>query len=230
MRKVTTTIMTALVPTFRSSCSIAAAVLFHLKFLNGICRVWCRNFTWAALAFVSLVGLAQAAETVEQRAVTCFACHGEHGQSEMENTPSLGGQQAPYALIQLFMFREKLRTFDPMNEMTKSFTDDDLQKFSDFIAKLPKPQPPAETGDPARMQRGLALAQQNRCNSCHNADFSGKENVPRLANQREDYLAKTLSEYKDNSRHGYDGTMADVMGSVTKDQIVELAYYISHYR
>ena len=89
---------------------------------------------------------------------------------------------------------------------------------------------PAEVGDPARMQRGLALAQANRCNSCHNADFSGKENVPRLANQREDYLNKTLAEYKDNSRHGYDGTMADVMGSVTKEQIPDLAYYISHYR
>jgi cytochrome c553 len=183
----------------------------------------------ATLATASLASVS-AAETIEQRAVTCFACHGEHGQSEMENTPSLGGQQAPYALIQLFMFREKLRTFEPMNEMAKSFTDDDLQKFSDFIAKLPKPQPPPEIGDPARMQRGLALAQQNRCNSCHNADFSGKENVPRLANQREDYLNKTLGEYKDNSRHGYEGTMADVMGSVTKEQIPELAYYISHYR
>ena len=184
----------------------------------------------AGFAAASLAGLGHAAETVEQRAVTCFACHGEHGQSEMENTPSLGGQQSPYALIQLFMFREKLRTFEPMNEMAKSFTDDDLQKFADFIAKLPKPQPPAEVGNPARMQRGLALAQANRCNSCHNADFSGKENVPRLANQREDYLNKTLGEYKDNSRHGYDGTMADVMGSVTKEQIPELAYYISHYR
>ena len=35
---------------------------------------------------------------------------------------------------------------------------------------------------------------------------------------------------KDNSRHGYDGTMADVMGEVPKEQIPELAYYISHYR
>src|SRR5580700_3435077 len=190
-----------------------------------------RKITTMALALAfALLAPAKAAETIEQRAVTCFACHGERGQSEMENTPSLGGQQSPYALIQLFMFREKLRTFEPMNDMAKSFTDDDLQKFADFIAKLPKPQPPAEVGDPARMQRGLALAQANRCNSCHNADFSGKENVPRLANQREDYLNKTLSEYKDTSRHGYDGTMADVMGSVTKEQIPELAYYISHYR
>ena len=183
-----------------------------------------------ALAAASLAGSVNAAETIEQRAVTCFACHGEHGQSETENTPSLGGQQAPYALIQLFMFREKLRAFEPMNEIAKPFTDDDLQKFSDFIAKLPKPQPPADVGDPARMQRGLALAQANRCNSCHNADFSGKENVPRLANQREDYLNKTLSEYKDNSRHGYDGTMADVMGAVTKEQIVDLAYFIARVR
>ena len=61
-------------------------------------------------------------------------------------------------------------------------------------------------------QRALATATQHRCNSCHKADFSGAENVPRIANQREDYLAKTLREYKNNSRHGYDGTMADVMG------------------
>jgi cytochrome c553 len=182
-----------------------------------------------ALAFASLAFPASA-ETIEQRAVTCFACHGEHGQSETENTPSLGAQQAPYALIQLFMFREKLRTFEPMNDITKSFTDDDLQKFSDFLAKLPKPAPPADAGEPARMQRGQALAQQNRCNACHNPDFSGKENVPRIANQREDYLAKTLGEYKDNSRHGYDGTMADVMGSVSKEQIADLAYYIARVR
>jgi cytochrome c553 len=183
----------------------------------------------AALAFASLACSAAAA-TIEERAAACFACHGEKGQSATENTPSLGGQQAPYALIQLFMFREKLRAFEPMNEMAKGLTDDDLQKFSDFIAKLPKPAPPAEAGDPVRMQRGLALIQQHRCNNCHNADLSGKENVPRIANQREDYLAKTLGEYKDNSRHGYDGTMADVMQPVTKEQIADLAYYAAHVR
>jgi cytochrome c553 len=170
------------------------------------------------------------AETIEQRAAPCLACHGEHGQSETENIPSLGGQQAPYALIQLFMFREKLRVFEPMNEMVKPFSDDDLRTVSDFIAKLPKPAPPADTGDPARMQRAQAIATQNHCNSCHKADFSGGDNVPRIANQREDYLAKTLAEYKDNSRHGYDGTMADVMGSVTPDQIADLAYYIARVR
>jgi cytochrome c553 len=183
----------------------------------------------AALTFALVASLARA-ETIEERAAPCLACHGEHGQSETENTPSLGGQHPPYALIQLFMFREGLRVFDPMNEMAKPLTDDDLRLFSELIGKLPKPQPAAHTGDPARMQRGQVLVEQHRCNSCHNTDFSGKDNVPRIADQREDYLAKTMAEYKDNSRHGYDGTMAEVLQPVTPEQIADLAYYLARLR
>src|SRR3982074_769581 len=144
-----------------------------------------------ALAFI-LIASSAGAETIEERAAPCFACHGERGQSETENTPSLGGQQPPYALIQLFMFREKLRAFEPMNEMAKAFTDDDLRTFSELIGKLPKPQPPTDAGDPARLQRAQALVQQHRCNSWHNTDFSRKDNVPRIAEHREDYLAQPM--------------------------------------
>jgi cytochrome c553 len=184
------------------------------------------------IAVLTLAFLASSvqAETIEERAAPCLACHGEHGRSETENIPSLGGQQPPYALIQLFMFREKLRVFEPMNDMAKALTDDDLRAFSDYIASLPKPVPPEDAGDPARMSRAQALAQQFRCSSCHKPDFSGGDNVPHIANQREDYLKKTLGEYKDNSRHGYDGTMADVMGSVSPEQIADLAYYIARVR
>jgi cytochrome c553 len=182
-----------------------------------------------ALIF-AVVALPAGAETLEERAAPCLACHGERGQSETENTPSLGAQQPPYALIQLFMFREKLRVFEPMNEMAKPLSDDDLRAFSEFIGKLPKPAPPADAGDPARMARGQALAAQHRCNSCHNLDFSGKENVPRIASQREDYLSKTMREYKDNNRHGYDGSMAEVLQPVTPEQIADLAYYLARVR
>jgi cytochrome c553 len=192
-------------------------------------RKWPMRKTILALAFAS-ISFAANAETFEERVAPCLACHGEKGQSETENTPSLGGQQAPYALIQLFMFREKLRTFEPMNDMAKPLSDDDLRTFSEFIAKLPKPAPPDDAGDPARMARAKALAAQFRCNSCHRPDFSGGDNIPRIANQREDYLAKTLAEYKDNSRHGYDGTMADVMASVSPEQIADLAYFLARLR
>ena len=79
-----------------------------------------------ALAFVFIASSGRA-ETIAERAAPCLACHGEKGQSETENTPSLGAQQAPYALVQLFMFREKLRVFEPMNETAKALSDDDLR-------------------------------------------------------------------------------------------------------
>jgi cytochrome c553 len=186
-----------------------------------------RIFSVLAVLFVALP---LKAETIQERAAPCLGCHGENGQSQLENIPSLGAQQPAYALIQLFMFREKLRIFEAMNDMTKPFSDDDLRTFSDYLATLPKPAPPADAGDPARLQRAQALIQQNRCNSCHNTDFSGRDNVPRIANQREDYLAKTMREYKNNSRHGYDGTMAEVLNPVTDDQIGDLAYFIARVR
>lgn len=98
----------------------------------------------------------------------CLACHGEKGQSANPEVPSLGAQMAPYTLIQLFMFRGKLRVNDIMNDAAKDFTDDELRTFSDFIAKLPPPSPPAEPGDPGRLERGRVLIRQHRCDFCHN--------------------------------------------------------------
>jgi cytochrome c553 len=170
------------------------------------------------------------AETLEEKVAPCLACHGEKGSSEIENTPSLGGQTAPYALIQIYMFRDKLRVFDVMNEMTKSFTDDDLRAVSDFIAKLPVPQPTADAADAARIERGKVLIKQNRCDFCHRPDLAGNENVPRIAAQREDYLLKTLREYKTNIRHGYDGSMAEVLQPVQDKDIADLAYTIARWK
>jgi cytochrome c553 len=171
-----------------------------------------------------------AAETLAERAAPCLACHGEKGVSETPDIPSLGGQPAPYLLIQLYLFREKQRTVDIMNEMTKSFTDDDLRNFSDFIAKLPAPPPSTDAGDSVRMQSGSALITAQRCNSCHGLDLAGRDNIPRIADQREDFLAKTLREYKSNTRHGYDGVMAEVLTPITDAQIADLAYYIARFR
>src|SRR5258708_7370730 len=114
--------------------------------LQAKCRDRSMRRIFSVLAFL-FAALPLKAETIEERAVPCLGCHGEKGQSQIENIPSLGAQQPAYALIQLFMFREKLRTFEPMNDTTKSFSDDDLRSFSDFLATLPKPAPPAHPGD-----------------------------------------------------------------------------------
>ncbi len=160
----------------------------------------------------------------------CLACHGEKGQSTNPEIPSLGAQTAPYVLVQLFLFREKLRVVDIMNDAVKGFTDDDLRTFADAIAKLPAPPPTAEPPDPARMERARALVRQYRCEFCHNPDLAGRDNVPRIVGQREDFLVKTMREYKGNVRPGYDASMADVLQPITDAEILDLAYFAARQR
>ena len=175
-------------------------------------------------------GGAFAAETFAERVAPCLACHGEKGYSENPEVPSLGGQTAPYLLIQLYLFREKQRVVEIMNDVTKDFTDDDLRAFSDYLSKLPPPPLPTDGADAARIAKGRALITRNRCNACHNLDLSGRDNIPRIADQREDYLVKTLREYKNNTRHGYDATMAEVLAPVSDADILDLAYTIARFR
>ena len=167
---------------------------------------------------------------LSEKMAPCLACHGVEGQSENENVPSLGAQQASYTVIQLYMFREKTRLAEPMNEMAAGLSDGELQSIADALATLPAPKPPDDPGDPARLERARAMAEQNRCNSCHRPDFSGRESVPRLADQREDYLLKTLSEYKSGARRAYEPIMVEVLQPISEAAMVELSYYLAHLR
>lgn len=184
----------------------------------------------AVVMLVWLMALPVAAAPLEERLAPCFACHGEHGQSASPEVPSLGAQPAFYVTIQLYMFRERMRVVEPMNEATKDLSDDDVRRMAELISNLPPPAPVAEPPDPARLDGARALIQQHRCNFCHNQDFSGDQNVPRLAGQREDYLVKALREYKSNVRRGYDASMADVMYPVTDADILDLAYFLARLR
>jgi cytochrome c553 len=169
------------------------------------------------------------AETLEERLPTCLACHGEHGTSINHEVPSLGGQPAPYMEIQLYLFRERKRSIDVMNEAMQGISNEELSKLAKLLSTLPAPTP-TDRGDPARMEHGGALVHQHRCDFCHSADLSGQNNVPRIAGQREDYLLKGLLEYKNNTRPGYDASMAEVVQPLTEIDIQELAYYAARQR
>jgi cytochrome c553 len=183
-----------------------------------------------AVALVLLSEVSVNAETTEARLAPCLACHGINGQSTTPDVPSLGGQPAFFLTIQLFMFREKLRVVEPMNQMLQGLQDDELRSMAAYLAKLPPPGPASDGPDPVRTERARALVEQHRCNFCHNQDYSGEQNAPRLASQREDYLVKAMREYKDNTRRGYDASMADVLYPISDEQILDLAYFLAHLR
>jgi cytochrome c553 len=190
-----------------------------------------------SVAAGSLAVLALAAHPVsgqppngDARLAPCLACHGEAGRSTLPLTPSLGGQPSFFSITQLFLFRQGRRDNAPMIEIAKSLSDTDLRWFGDAIAKLPPPPPPDEGLDSARYARGAALSPQHRCNICHSADLAGQQQVPRLANQREDYLLKAMREFKSGQRKGYGGAMSVELKPIDDEGLSDLAHYLAHFR
>jgi cytochrome c553 len=68
-------------------------------------------------------------KTFQERIGFCLTCHGENGQSDNVEVPSLGAEPAPFVLIQLYLFREKQRRVEPMTDAAKDLTDDDLRLY-----------------------------------------------------------------------------------------------------
>jgi cytochrome c553 len=161
------------------------------------------------------------------RAAACVSCHGSPGRAPLAGNPSLDGQMAHYLELQLALMREGLREVPQMAGMLKGLSDRDLGDIAAYFASQKLPQPNA--GRDAKLHaRGAALAKAMICGNCHGKDYGGQKHVPRLANQREDYLAAALKAYRDNQRTGIDTSMNGVMYQVTDGDIQALAHYLAH--
>ena len=206
--------------------------MFSRSFFRLSARIRSQAFkrSIATGAFVLASALSANADTIEARLALCLDCHGANGQSVIPVVPSLGGQPVFYLTVQLLMFRNKLRIVEPMNQVMQGFNDDDLRNMAAYLTKVPPPEPAGGSMDAARMERARALIEQHRCNFCHQGNYSGEQNVPRLAGQREDYLAKAMRDYKNNTRRGYDASMADVLYLISDEQILDLAYFLARLR
>ena len=173
---------------------------------------------------------ARAADPALQEQLTvCAGCHGENGISSMENTPSLAGHPVLYTQIQLFLFREGQRVNEVMNTIAANLSDDMLTALAEHYSKLP-PVPPSGTPDPALDARGRELAATHRCGTCHLPDYAGRDQMPRIAGQREDYLLRALRDYKTGARSGDGAQMAEVVYGIGDDDLKALAHHVAHFK
>jgi cytochrome c553 len=187
-----------------------------------------------ALALAMFALSAQAADppTAPPKAETCFACHGAAGISQMPETPSLAGQPESFLQWQLVYFRTGTRKSPVMQPMAAGLSDDDIRGLSKYFASLKPPPAPdaASLTEPTMTSVGQKLAQQNRCASCHKDDYAGTQATPRTANQREDYLLKSLRDFKSGARTGGGvAAMADVVYPLGDDELRALAHFLAQF-
>ena len=187
----------------------------------------------ALLVFAGAGLLLQAdafAASLQEQKAQCVACHGETGRSENPDIPHIGGQPKLFVMYQLFFYREGRRPSPEMNTVAKGMSDVDLTALSDFVAALPPPPPADGPVNEARYRRGAELSKQRICGTCHNPDYSGREQMPRLAGQREAYLLKSFREYQAGTRVGTQAAMAEAIRGLDDTALADLAHYLAHYK
>lgn len=156
----------------------------------------------------------------------CAECHGADGNSVRPGIPSLAGQPENFLTTQLILFREGLRQSELMSPQAEGLRDEVIVMLAKHFAGLAARGEPGP-GDPALMAEGRRLAAAGRCGSCHLPDYTGRQQMPRLAGQREDYLVAALTAYRDNQRGVADTSMLDVMYGASDDEIAALAHFMS---
>lgn len=189
-----------------------------------------------ALATLAVAGAALGASTLAQaqsvspelqvRLQACAACHGAGGQSVLPNIPSLAGQPRVFLENQLVVIREGLRDIPAMKGLLDGVSDADLATMASYFASTPiKPAPGAR--DAARFARGQQVADSNRCASCHLPSYAGREQMPRLAGQREDYLLHSMRQFQRNQAVGRDTLMTAALYGLSDDDVAAMAHYFA---
>jgi cytochrome c553 len=169
--------------------------------------------------------VAQDDAATRQLAQACFACHGENGNSANPRYPVLAGQSWRYLYIELKDFKEGRRSDPEMSPMAAPLTRDQQMALANFFAAQ-KPKPLDYQPDPARVEKGRKIAEATLCSMCHLGEFRGQNEIPRVAGQWPQYVSKQLHAFKARTRTNDAGNMTSVAGTLTDEDIENLANYI----
>ncbi len=161
-----------------------------------------------------------------KKAEACVACHGPAGNSKIPLYPILAGQTFRYLYLQLRDFKEGRRTDPVMSPQAANLSAQDRQDLAEYFSAQ-KPVSTGFRGDPAKVARGKARADQILCPMCHLGGFTGQNEIPRVAGQHRDYIAKQLRDFRSRARTNDAGNMTSVAKPLSDEDIDNLAEYIA---
>ncbi len=180
----------------------------------------------AVLAAMAMLPGSARAQTIEQKAQLCTACHGESGVPQQKTTPVLWGQQLGYLYVELRDYKSGARKNDQMSAVVATLERDDMLALAQYFSQKPWPplgQPPAASAVAAQ---ALGATRAVVCTSCHQEDYNGEGTQPRLAGQHKDYLAQTMLDFRTGKRGNNPG-MSDLMKSISEADIAAIAEYLA---
>jgi cytochrome c553 len=180
-----------------------------------------------AAALIAVSAAAQA-ETVEDKAVICGACHGLKGVPEDKSIPIIWGQNAGYLYLQFRDFQKGARKDERMSAVAQNVVKQDALALAQYFSEKPWPATGAPAASKASAEVATGAIKSVVCTSCHLDQFQGDSSVPRIAGQNHDYLLKTMMDFRNRTRANNPG-MSDLMNTVTPEQVAALADYLAGF-
>lgn len=181
-----------------------------------------------AAALLFFLGGASAQTATPAQLAACTACHGAQGNSQLPQIPSLAGQPRLFIENQLVLIREGLRDIPPMKGLLDGVKDADISAMAEYFSSQ-KPAKTAAASDAASYQRGQALSARMLCASCHLPDYSGRQQIPRLAGQHEAFLLEAMKQFRDHPGPGRDTIMAASLFGLKDNELADLAHFLAHF-
>jgi len=166
------------------------------------------------------------AQISAQRLALCAGCHGADGNSQLKGIPSLAAQPKLFLENQLVLIREGVRDVPSMKGTLDGVSDAEITELAKYYADKTLAPVPADK-DAEVFARGGQLAEGMRCGICHLPTYLGREQIPRLAGQREDYLLHSMLQFKNNQAVGRDSNMAASVYGVSDQDLKDISYYLA---
>jgi len=166
------------------------------------------------------------AQTIEDKAQVCAACHGANGIPQQPGVPVIWGQQQGYLYLQLRDFKSGARKSEIMSPMAQMLERPEMLALALYFSqkKWPDLQQPRASADVVK--RALRPITSVGCATCHQSEYQGEGTQPRLAGQRKDYLQKSMLAFRNRTRGNNPG-MTDLMLAISEDDIAACAEYLA---
>ena len=169
------------------------------------------------------------AQDIKAKMQVCAACHGSDGNSKIVGTPSLAGQPKTFLENQMVMIREGMRNIPVMNGQLDGFSDAEIIAVAKFYNTSPAISQ-AGTKNNTLFEKGQAISKEALCGTCHLPNYVGRDQMPRIAAQREDYLLFSMRQFRSNQAVGRDTIMAASLYGMSDDDLKAIAHYLSQLK
>jgi len=194
----------------------------------------------------------------KEKAAACVSCHGDNGNSVVSSFPKLAQQHSSYLIKQLKAFKSGTRQNPMMSSIAMGLTEEDMIDIAAYYAEqevsanqLPvlddEDEKPAATEAKKKTDGNDAIQtiiaqgsdlyrngdlprEVSACIACHGPFGEGNKPAafPLLKSQHADYLIKTLTDFKNDSRSNNPENMMHMIAKkMTDEEIKAVSYRIS---